>query len=55
MKTIVDLAHNFNMQVVAEGVEDEETADALQALGCDTLQGYWIGRPAPGDEFSRTL
>lgn len=55
VKTIVDLAHNFNMQVVAEGVEDEETADALQALGCDTLQGYWIGRPAPGDEFSRTL
>jgi EAL domain-containing protein (putative c-di-GMP-specific phosphodiesterase class I) len=55
VKAIVDLAHNFSLKVVAEGVEDEETADALEALGCDTLQGYWFGKPVPGEQFKASL
>ncbi|MDH3643258.1 MAG: bifunctional diguanylate cyclase/phosphodiesterase [Gammaproteobacteria bacterium] len=55
VKAIIDLAHNFSMQVVAEGIEDEDTADALQALGCDTLQGFWIGKPIPADQFGAGL
>ncbi|MFB3104137.1 MAG: EAL domain-containing protein [Pseudomonadales bacterium] len=47
----MDLAHNFSLQVVAEGVEEEETAVELTALGCDILQGYLIGRPKPADQF----
>jgi EAL domain-containing protein (putative c-di-GMP-specific phosphodiesterase class I) len=35
----------MGLVVVAEGVEDEATFDALRALGCDTMQGYWISRP----------
>ena len=48
---ILDLAHHCDMQVVAEGVEDEATADALTELGCDVLQGFWFGRPIPSDAF----
>ena len=51
VKAVIDLAHNFSLQVVAEGVEDEETAVELTALGCDVLQGFWIGRPKPADQF----
>ena len=55
VRAIIDLAHTFKMKVVAEGVEDEETASALQQLGADTLQGYWFGRPMPAAEFERLL
>lgn len=51
VKVIIELAHNFSLKVVAEGVEDEATALALQGLGCDVLQGYHIGRPVPEAEF----
>ena len=55
VKAVIDLAHNFSMQVVAEGVEDAETAEALQRLGCDVLQGFFFGEPAPADEFAASL
>ena len=51
VKAIIDLAHNFSLKVVAEGVEDEATALTLQQLGCDILQGYHIGRPVPEADF----
>lgn len=41
----IALAHNFGMLVVAEGVEDPATAEALQRAGCDIAQGYLFGRP----------
>jgi diguanylate cyclase (GGDEF)-like protein len=44
--TIVFLAHTLRLTVVAEGVETEEQALELKALGCDELQGYLLGRPA---------
>ncbi|HEY6240116.1 MAG TPA: EAL domain-containing protein [Burkholderiales bacterium] len=45
VKSIVDLAHNLGMLVIAEGVENKATLDALGACGCDEAQGYLIGRP----------
>lgn len=51
VKAIVDFAHNFGMQVVAEGVEDMATADMLEKLGVEYLQGYHLGRPVPADDF----
>ncbi len=49
--TIIDLAHRFNMLVVAEGVEEEATLERLKALECDLIQGH-IFAPAMGeDEF----
>jgi len=47
----IELAHNLDLTVIAEGVEDQGTFDRLAALGCDMAQGYWIGRPIPADQF----
>jgi diguanylate cyclase (GGDEF)-like protein len=43
----INLAHNLGMRVVAEGVEDQETLDLLELLGCDRAQGFFISRPMP--------
>jgi predicted signal transduction protein with EAL and GGDEF domain len=51
VRSIIDLAHNLSVQVVAEGVEDEQTMDALIAYGCDAAQGYYFSRPLPGREM----
>ena len=40
VRSIIDIAHNFDLQTVAEGVEDEATLDLLKGLGCDVIQGY---------------
>ena len=55
IKSIVDLAHNFELQVVAEGIEDEKTADALKDLGCDVLQGFFFGKPCASKDFANFL
>lgn len=55
VRTIIDLAHGFGLEVVAEGVESAAVADTLQALGCDVLQGYWFSQPLPRDAFLRWL
>ena len=47
----IDLAHHCEMEVVAEGVEDQQTADALKELGCDVLQGYLFGHPEAANDF----
>jgi diguanylate cyclase (GGDEF)-like protein/PAS domain S-box-containing protein len=46
------LAHSLNLQVVAEGVENEAQREFLTRQGCDMLQGYLFGRPAPGPEWT---
>jgi EAL domain-containing protein (putative c-di-GMP-specific phosphodiesterase class I) len=47
---VINLAHAFGLEVVAEGVEDEATYELLGELRCDVAQGYLIGRPvSPGD------
>jgi diguanylate cyclase (GGDEF)-like protein/PAS domain S-box-containing protein len=46
-KAVISLAHSLNLKVVAEGVETIAHLDALRAYGCDEIQGYYIGRPAP--------
>jgi len=55
VRSTIDLGHNFRLEVVAEGIEDRETWDALGALGCDTAQGYFISRPLPKDVFVEWL
>ncbi|GAA0464349.1 hypothetical protein Aca07nite_26130 [Actinoplanes capillaceus] len=51
----VDLAHNLGLTVVAEGVEDTATAEALAALGCDTAQGYHFARPQSAADLTAGL
>ena len=45
VRSVIDLAHNFDLSVVAEGVEDESTYQELKGLGCDIAQGYVISYP----------
>lgn len=47
VKSIIDLAHNLELSVVAEGVETESALTQLRDLGCDTAQGYLIAKPMP--------
>ena len=55
VQSIVDLAHNLSVDVVAEGVEDEATMDRLIEYGCDAAQGYYFSRPVPADELAQWL
>lgn len=55
VRTIIDLAHSFNHTVVAEGVEDQATLNALQNLGCDSVQGYFFSKPLAQDDFIEWL
>ena len=45
VRSIIDIAHNFDLRTVAEGVEDGESLSLLKSLGCDAIQGYFTGRP----------
>ena len=47
----IQLAHNFSLKVVAEGVENLETLDELAAINCDQAQGFFIARPMTADAF----
>ena len=51
VKSIIDLAHNLNLKVVAEGLETLETLELLRRLGCDLVQGYYVGRPMEGERL----
>jgi EAL domain-containing protein (putative c-di-GMP-specific phosphodiesterase class I) len=51
----VELAHDLGLRVVAEGVEDGPTWDALAALGCDEAQGYLMGRPMSAEHLAGWL
>jgi EAL domain-containing protein (putative c-di-GMP-specific phosphodiesterase class I) len=51
VRSTIELAHNLDLSVIAEGVEDQPTFDRLAALGCDMAQGYCISRPIPVEEF----
>jgi len=45
VSSAIGLAHDLCRQVVAEGVEDQPTINAHAAAGCDTIQGWYTGRP----------
>ncbi|HEY0218031.1 MAG TPA: EAL domain-containing protein [Cellulomonas sp.] len=51
VKAMVDLAHSFGLEVVAEGVEDDEIAEALRRLTVDQAQGYLYSRAVPADRL----
>jgi len=54
VRDIVALAADVGQQTIAEGVEDEETLVALDALGVDFAQGFYVGRPAPNGNLIAT-
>ena len=52
VRTIIDMAHSFKLDVVAEGVETREQLDFLRAQRCDVIQGYWYSRPVSAAAFA---
>jgi diguanylate cyclase (GGDEF)-like protein len=50
-RTIISLAHNLGLKVIAEGVENDSQLAFLRQYGCDEVQGYFIGRPMPWDDL----
>ena len=51
IKIMIHIAHQFGLQVIAEGVEDQHTMDTLRELDCDYAQGYYFAQPLPPEEF----
>jgi EAL domain-containing protein (putative c-di-GMP-specific phosphodiesterase class I) len=51
VRSTIDLGHNLNREVVAEGVESEAVWEHLTALNCDAAQGYFIAEPIPAERF----
>jgi len=49
--TLIRLAHGLDLQVVAEGVENQETLNLLREMGCDRAQGYLISRAMPAADL----
>ena len=52
VKSTIEMAKSLNMKVVAEGIETKEQAALLGSLGCNTLQGYYFGKPTPMQEWT---
>ncbi|MGA7925891.1 MAG: EAL domain-containing protein [Candidatus Sulfotelmatobacter sp.] len=55
VRTIIMLAHNLGLKVVAEGTETEEQLTQLQQLNCEMAQGYFFSRPADDQAMSKLL
>ncbi len=55
VRAIVAMAHSMNLQVVAEGVEQESQLSFLQSQGCDEVQGYLISRPLTANALTTLL
>ena len=55
VRSTINLAHSLQRTVVAEGVEDERTLDALKQMGCDKVQGFLVGRPMSFQSLSKRL
>ena len=52
VRATIQLGHDMELRVVAEGIEDVATLDLLSDLGCDLAQGYFISRPMPAHKLS---
>ncbi len=55
VKSIIDLAHNLGLSVVAEGVETQVILNNLKRMGCDIAQGYLISKPIRAKDFEEFI
>jgi diguanylate cyclase (GGDEF)-like protein len=55
VRAVLELGHSLGLDVVAEGVEDEEALRELIALGCDYAQGFYFSRPVPADDLPEQI
>ena len=52
VRAVIGLGHGLEMSIVAEGVETQEQLGFLAEEGCDAVQGYFIGKPAPIGQYA---
>ncbi len=55
VRSLIDLAHDLGLRVIAEGVENELVWRELTELGCDAAQGFYLSTPRPAAELTRWL
>jgi diguanylate cyclase (GGDEF)-like protein/PAS domain S-box-containing protein len=55
VRSTIDLGRNLGLDVVAEGVENEQVWDRLRTLGCTAAQGYYLSRPVPAADLAAWL
>jgi EAL domain-containing protein (putative c-di-GMP-specific phosphodiesterase class I) len=55
VKAMIELAHGLKIQVIAEGVENEDQMQLLRELKCDCIQGFLLSRPLPPEEINVSL
>lgn len=55
ISSVMRLAHDLSLKVVAEGVETKEQYEFLKGLGCDVIQGYYFSRPLDEEHFLKML
>jgi len=53
IKTIIGMAENLNLEVLAEGVEEAEQLSLLKDMGCHAYQGYYFSKPVRLEEFEK--
>jgi EAL domain-containing protein (putative c-di-GMP-specific phosphodiesterase class I) len=54
-RNVIRLAHDFELRVTAEGVEDQSQLDFLRSHGCDRIQGFLAAPPLPAEDFAELL
>lgn len=54
-ESIVNMVRTMGFESVAEGVEEEKQYEYLRSIGCDVIQGYFLGRPQPAAEIDKLL
>jgi diguanylate cyclase (GGDEF)-like protein len=55
VRSTIELAHALGLQVVAEGIEDRQTLEAVERFGCDYAQGFYFSRPVPAADFAAAV
>ncbi len=55
VQAIIQLGQTLSIQVLAEGVETEDQLEQLMQLGCENVQGYYLNRPLPAEEFEQEV
>lgn len=51
VESVIDVCRKFHIKCVEEGVETKEHLDVLREMGCDIIQGYYLNKPLPAEEF----